>query len=160
MGEIILLPFNVSRDRGRERLNRYLRPNLLIKLLSLILLLAAGTPAWAAPRVKVLKLAVTNPTDEARAHENVVVSVAELKRVAPDFSAGGCVVTTSDAGMLEEDARTLQTTELPSQADDLDGDGKYDEIAFQIALKARQTRVVTIAYGDPATMRRLRSNYP
>ena len=160
MGEIILLPFNVSRDRGRERLNRYLRPNLLIKLLSLILLLAAGTPAWAAPRVKVLKLAVTNPTDEARAHENVVVSVAELKRVAPDFSAGGCVVTTSDAGVLEEDARTLQTTELPSQADDLDGDGKYDEIAFQIALKARQTRVVTIAYGDPATMRRLRSNYP
>ncbi|PYT03936.1 MAG: hypothetical protein DMF65_03145, partial [Acidobacteria bacterium] len=140
---------------------RMLRPSHFFKLLSLSLLLASAThAAWAAPRVKVLKLAVSNPTDDARERENVVVSVAELKRVAPDFRAGDCVVTTSDAGVLEEDARTLQTTELPSQADDLDGDGKYDEIAFQIDLKPRQTRVVSVAYGDAATMQRLRGDYP
>ncbi len=114
----------------------------------------------AAPRVKVLKLSVTNPTDEARLHENIVVSVAELKKVAPDFKAGDAIVTTSDASTLEEDARTWQTIELPSQADDLDGDNKYDELAFQIELKPRQTRIVTIAYGDAATMQRLRSDYP
>jgi len=141
-------------------LNSYSKPNLLIKLLSLILLLAAGTTARAAPRVKVLKLAVTNPTAEPRAREDVVVRVADLRRVAPDFSAGDCVVTASDAATLEEDARALETAELPSQADDLDGDGKYDEVAFQIDLKSRQTRVVTIAYGDPATIERLRSDYP
>src|SRR3989440_1776221 len=140
---------------------RMLRPSHFFKLLSLSLLLASAThAAWAAPRVKVLKLAVSNPTDETRARENVVVGVAELKRVAPDFRAGDCVVTTSDAGVLEEDARTLQTTELPSQADDLDGDGKYDEIAFQIDLKPGQTRVVSVAYGDAATMQRLRGDYP
>src|SRR5437763_2033351 len=140
---------------------RMLRPSHFFKLLSLSLLLASAThAAWAAPRVKVLKLAVSNPTDETRARENVVVGVAELKRVAPDFRAGDCIVTTSDAGALEEDARTLQTTELPSQADDLDGDGKYDEIAFQIDLKPRQTRVVSIAYGDAATLQRLRGDYP
>src|SRR2546430_2113499 len=138
-----------------------LKPGHFVRLLSLTLLSAfAAHAAWAAPRVKVLKLAVANPTDEARARENVVVGVAELKRVAPDFRAGDCVVTTSDAGVLEEDARTLQTTELPSQADDLDGDGKYAEIAFQIDLKPRQTRVVSVAYGDAATMQRLRSDYP
>jgi unsaturated chondroitin disaccharide hydrolase len=124
------------------------------------LLLAAALPAWAAPRIKVLKLSVTNPTDELRQHENIVVSVAELKRIAPDFKAGDVIVTTSDAATLEEDARTNETIELPSQADDLDGDNKYDELAFQIELKPKQTRIVTIAYGDPATIQRLRGNYP
>ena len=124
------------------------------------LLLSLSLPASATPRIKVLKLIVSNPTDEARGHDNVVLSVAELRRVAPDFRAGDCIVTTSDASTLEEDAATLQTTELASQADDLDGDGKYDELAFQIALKPRQLRVVTIAYGDAAAVARIRSDYP
>ena len=119
----------------------------------------SGAPVWAAPRVKVLKLSVANPTNETRLHENIVVSVAELKRIAPDFKAGDAIVTASDAVSLEEDARILQTVELPSQADDLDGDNKYDELAFQIDLKPKQTRIVTIAYGDTATMQRLRSDY-
>src|SRR5207302_4227750 len=119
-----------------------------------------GASTLAAPRVKVLKLSVTNPTDQLRLHENIVLSVAELKRIAPDFKAGDAIVTTSDASTMEEDARTLQTIELPSQADDLDGDNKYDELAFQIELKPKQTRIVTIAYGDTTTMQRLRSDYP
>src|SRR5215510_12419400 len=116
--------------------------------------------AFAAPRVKVLKLSVTNQTDQIRLAEDVVVAVADLQRIAPDFKAGDVIVTTSDASTLEEDARTLQTIELPSQADDLDGDNKYDELAFQIDLKPKQTRIVNIAYGDTATMQRLRRNYP
>src|SRR5438876_8145750 len=119
-----------------------------------------GATAWATPRLKVLKLSVTNPTDELRSHENIVINVADLKRVAPDFKAGDAIVTTSDAATMEEDARTLQTIELPSQADDLDGDNKYDELAFQIDLKPKQTRIVTIAYGDAATIQRLRGAYP
>lgn len=134
---------------------------LFFRLFSLsILLVAAGQGAWAAPRVKVIKIAVSNPTDQPRAHENIVLSVAELKRVAPDFKAAAFVVTASDAATVEEDARTIQATELPSQADDLDGDRKLDEIAFQIELKPRQTRVVTIAYGDAGVIARLRGDYP
>jgi uncharacterized protein DUF4861 len=116
--------------------------------------------ATAAPHIKVLKLSVTNLTNETRPAEDILVSVNELKRIAPDFQVGDAIVTTSDASTLEEDARTLQTIELPSQADDLDGDSKYDELAFQIDLKPRQTRIVTIAYGDTATIQRLRSDYP
>jgi unsaturated chondroitin disaccharide hydrolase len=132
---------------------------LFIRGFCLLTLLIAA-PAWAAPRVKVLKLSITNPTDETRLHENIVLSVADLKRIAPDFRAGDIVVTTSDSSTLAEDAQTLQTNELPSQADDIDGDNKYDEIAFQVALKPRQTRILTIAYGEAATMQRLRSDYP
>src|SRR5947207_15135103 len=122
--------------------------------------ICAVVPTLASPRIKVLKLRVSNPTDESRRAEDIVISVAELKRIAPDFKAGDAMVTTSDASTLEEDARTLQTIELPSQADDLDGDNKYDELAFQIDLKPKQTRVVTIAYGETATIQRLRSDYP
>jgi hypothetical protein len=70
-----------------------------------------------ANRIKVLKRSVTNPTDQARPHDNIVLNVADLKRIAPDFRAGQVIVTTSDAASLEEDARTLQSIELPSQAD-------------------------------------------
>ena len=134
--------------------------NILPSLLLLSVLLWFAAPTVAAPRIKVIKLAITNPTDQNRGHENIVLSVAELKRIAPDFKAGDVIVTTSDASTLEEDARTLQTIELPSQADDLDGDNKYDELAFQIELKPKQTRIVTIAYGETSTIQRLRSNYP
>ncbi|MDQ3816481.1 MAG: glycoside hydrolase family 88 protein [Acidobacteriota bacterium] len=137
-----------------------MRPNFRTNLLYLCILLSAAVPASAVPRVKVIKLAVVNPSDQPRPQEDIVVSVAELKRIAPDFRAGDVVLTTSDAATLEEDARTLYATELASQADDLDGDGKFDEIAFQIDLRPKQTRIVTIAYGDSATIQRLRSDYP
>src|ERR1017187_1020451 len=183
----------------------------------LALLPAAAT---AAP-IKVLKLSVTNPAAQAHAAEDIVVPVATLKRLAPDFNAGNAIVTTSDAATLDEDARTLQTIELASQADDLDGDrkstrpelqspmyplfpyttlfrsnagnaivptsdaatldedartlqtielasqaddldgdGKLDELVFQIDLEPHQTRIVTVAYGDQASILRLRSRYP
>ncbi|HWB84353.1 MAG TPA: DUF4861 family protein [Bryobacteraceae bacterium] len=115
--------------------------------------LAAGAP------IKVLKLAVSNPTAEARAAEDIVVRVADLKEVASDFSAADAIVTATDASTVADDAGTLAASELPSQADDLDGDGKLDELAFQIDLKPHQTRIVTIAYGDEASILRLRSPY-
>jgi unsaturated chondroitin disaccharide hydrolase len=124
---------------------------------ALLLLAAAG---FAESHIKVLKLAVTNPAGEARRAQNVVVTVSALKAIARDFTAGTVIVTTSDAATLAEDAAVLETTELPSQADDLDGDGKWDELAFQIDLKPHQTRIVTLAYGDAPTIQRLRSIYP
>jgi hypothetical protein len=125
-----------------------------------LLALLAVCSADAASRIKVIKLAVTNPSPQPRPAENVVVPISALRAVAKDFTAGTVVVTTSEAATLEQDARTIQTTELPSQADDLDGDGHFDEIAFQIDLQPRQTRIVTIAYGDAPAMLLLRSQYP
>ncbi|HET6891908.1 MAG TPA: DUF4861 family protein, partial [Pyrinomonadaceae bacterium] len=131
-----------------------------VALVAFITVILSFSLTQAAPRIKVIKLSVTNPTADVRPAENIVVSVAELRRIAPDFKPAAVIVTTSNASTIEEDTNTPQTIELPSQVDDLDGDRKADELAFQIDLQPKQTRIVTIAYGDPATIARLRSNYP
>src|SRR5450759_6023644 len=89
----------------------------------------AAAALHAAPRIKVIKLSVTNPAPLWRT-ENVVMPVAQLKRIAPDFNAGNAIVVATNAANLEADARIMQTTDLPSQAGDLDGDGKYDELVL------------------------------
>src|ERR1700756_111465 len=79
---------------------------------------------WAEPHLKSIKVAVTNPTDENRPAENIVLSIPELKKIAPDFYAGSQIITVSDAGTVAEDATVLHPIEVPSQVDDLDGDFK------------------------------------
>ena len=152
-----MVGFHKNADWNHESSPMNLR--LVCTIFILTCLFAVGHVS-AAPRIKVLKLLVGNPTDQVRLAEDIVVKVDDLKRIAPDFKPSDVIVTTSDAATVEEDSRTLQTIELPSQADDLDGDNKLDELAFQIDLKPRQWRVVTIAYGDTATIQRLRSDYP
>ena len=137
-----------------------MRPRVRPMSACAVLLMLGFAASGAAPRIKVLKLAVTNPGSEARKAQNVVLPVSALKAIAKDFAAGSVIVTTSGAATLAQDAAVLETTELPSQADDLDGDGKWDELAFQIDLAPRQTRIVTLAYGDAASIQRLRSTYP
>ena len=114
---------------------------------------------WAEPHLKSIKVAVTNSTNENRPAENIVLSIPELKKIVPDFYAGSQIVTASDASTVAEDATVLHPTELPSQVDDLDGDFKPDELAFQIDLKPHQTRIVTITWGPVDRIFRLRGDY-
>jgi unsaturated chondroitin disaccharide hydrolase len=137
-----------------------MKPSLGSFLAALAITIAGAAPALASPHIKTVKFSVTNPTDTARDAEPVVISIADIKRIAPDFNGGLVVVTVTDTSSIDEDAAVLHADELPSQVDDVDGDGKADEIAFQIALQPKQTRLVTIAYGDQATIMRLRADYP
>jgi hypothetical protein len=130
-----------------------------LPFVALILLLFADCLV-AATEVKVIKLAVTNPSESVRLSENIVLQVAALKTVARDFQPDSATVWASNASTLIEDAKSREKIELPSQADDLDGDQKPDEIVFQIDLQPKQTRVVSVVFGDPATLARLRGNYP
>ncbi len=127
------------------------------RLLCLLPILFA-CPAWGAQRIKNIKVAVSNPSSTARSATDVVIPIAEIRKAAPDFKPGAPIVTVSDASTLDEDASVLQTKELPSQVDDLDGDGKADELTFQVDLDARQTRIVTISYGEGARIWRLRGD--
>src|SRR5579864_9374515 len=127
-------------------------------LCTLLFLLAAPC-SWAEPHLKCIKLAVANPTDQNRPAEDIVLKVSELKKIAPDFYAGSQIVTATDASTVAEDAAVMHATELPSQIDDLDGDHKPDELAFQIDLKPHQTKIVTITWGPPDRIFRLRGDY-
>jgi unsaturated chondroitin disaccharide hydrolase len=128
--------------------------------LALALVLCSLAHAHAGARIKVLKIAVTNPSPVAREAEPIVVAVADLKKIASDFAPAPIVVTHTAASTIEEDAAILQATEVPSQVDDVDGNGTPDEIAFQLPLGPNETRMVSIAYGDAATIWRLRGEYP
>src|SRR5580658_6000659 len=86
--------------------------------LALFVALCSASFLYAAPHIKVIKIAVTNPSQVARPAENVVLRVADLLKIAPDFKAGSAIVTATDAATVGEDARTIATVELPSQADD------------------------------------------
>jgi unsaturated chondroitin disaccharide hydrolase len=129
-----------------------------LRLSYLLLILLAGPPC-RAQQIKNIKVVVSNPSSTARSAADIVIPIAEIRKVAPDFKPGALIVTLSDASTLEEDAAVLRTEELPSQVDDLDGDGKADELAFQVDLAAHQSRIVTISYGDGNRIWRLRSDY-
>ncbi len=112
-------------------------------LLMAMLLLVAAT-AEGATRLKCIKLVITNPTDRARPAADIVLSIPQLRKVAPDFYAGSQIVTATDAATLQEDAAAVKATELPSQIDAVDSGTKANELAFQINVAPHQTRVVTI----------------
>src|SRR5580704_12210266 len=82
--------------------------------LCLLPILFAG-PAWGAQRIKSIKVALSNPSATARSAADIVIPIAEIRKVAPDFKPGALIVTLSDASTLEEDAAVLRTEELPSQ---------------------------------------------
>lgn len=133
-------------------------PTISRFLLAGVLCMLPGL-AWARQNIKSIKVAIANPSPEPRPVADVVISIAEIRKVAPDFTPGSIVVTATEAATLEEDAARLQTKELPSQVDDLDADGTGDELAFQIDLSPYQTRVITISYGTPDRIWRLRDDY-
>jgi unsaturated chondroitin disaccharide hydrolase len=130
-----------------------------MKLTRCALTLALAAALHAAPRIHRIQLSITNPGPIART-ENVVLPVAQLARIDPGFNAANAIVVATNASNFADDARVMQAAELPSQADDLDGDGKLDELVFQIDLVGGQTRIVTVAYGDQAAIQRLRGRYP
>ncbi len=116
--------------------------------------------AHSTSHLRGIKVAVTNPSDQERWAEPVVVSIPELRKIAPDLRAGSIIVTVTHTADLQQDAAAIEAAEVPSQVDDLDNDGKADELAFQLDLKPHETCIVTITYGDPGRIFRIRREYP
>src|SRR5215468_2727077 len=130
-----------------------------LRFCAIFLSLTLGRTLWAEPHLKSIKIAITNPTDQDRRAENIVLSVPALRKIAPDIYIGSHIVTATDASTVADDAAVLHAQELPSQVDDIDGDLKPDELAFQIDLKPHQTRIVTITWGPPDRIFHLREDY-
>ena len=135
-----------------------MRTAMTAALLSSGLLLCAA--AHASPYLLGIKVSVSNPSAEERRAEPVVIPISALRKIAPDLRAGSLIVTVTHTRDLEQDAAAIQATEIPSQVDDLDNDGKAGELAFQLDLQPHETCIVTISYGEPGRIYKIRGDYP
>ncbi|HEV3042079.1 MAG TPA: DUF4861 family protein [Candidatus Angelobacter sp.] len=138
--------------------NLMLRCNSI--LLTLFFCLSLGQAAHAASHLRGIKVAVTNPSGQERRAEPIVISIPELRKIAPDLYAGSLIVTVTRTPDLQQDGAVLQANEIPSQVDGLSSDSKADELAFQLDLKPHETCIVTITYGEPGQIFRIRREYP
>jgi hypothetical protein len=120
----------------------------IILVLALVFLAQAPTTA----PLKSVRLTVISQAP-ASIDANVSLSLAELRRIAPDFKAESALVKA-----FAPDRRSMDPREIPSQLDDLDGDGAADELAFQIALNPKQSRMVSLTYGGAGEG--IRAAYP
>lgn len=76
-----------------------------------------------------LTLTVSNSWEEAKQNEPIVLN---LEEVNPGFNVQSVVVKEG-------------TTEIPSQLDDLNGDGINDEVAFLLDMPAKSKRDITVS---------------
>lgn len=81
------------------------------------------------------EITVVNPTDKNRADEAITISIEKL----------ATLITSVDEGLfpLLKDANGEI---IPSQIDDLDKDGKWDEMFFLIDLKASEIKVINVSF--------------
>lgn len=82
-----------------------------------------------------IQMLVSNPLPVKRIDEFVVLPVAELKEMAPDFSHEAFVVMD-----------TASKQEIPYQLDDMDNDGEGDEIAMVLNMEPGEQKGIVIRY--------------
>src|ERR1700741_5042154 len=89
--------------------------NSALRLAGLCLLLSLS--ALAKPALLGIKVSVTNPSDQERRREQVVIPISELKKIAPNLRAGSLIVTSTKSATVQQDAAIMEAAELPSQVD-------------------------------------------
>ena len=91
--------------------------------------LAMSAVSCQSVQEKELTLTVSNSWEEAKQNEPIVLN---LEEVNPGFNVQSVVVKEG-------------TTEIPSQLDDLNGDGINDEVAFLLDMPAKSKRDITVS---------------
>lgn len=100
-----------------------------------------GTPELKADYPQFLQINLKNPSDFARHDAPVAIQISKLQQRASGFNPAAFVVL-------------HDTTEIASQANDLDGDGSADEIFFVLDLAPKSGSTVTIRYAESGEMER------
>ena len=102
-------------------------------LIALVLLLLFGCNSNKSDN----EITIVNRTKINRADEAITISREKLSTL----------ITTVEDGMFpilkDEDGKII-----PSQIDDLDKDGKWDELFFLIDLKANETKIINVLFVD------------
>jgi hypothetical protein len=87
-----------------------------------------------------IQMLVNNPLPVKRTDEFVVLPVADLKEIAPNFSPEAFVVMD-----------TASNQEIPYQLDDMDNDGEGDEIAMVLNMEPGEQKGIVIRYAPEGT---------
>ena len=98
-------------------------------------LISCAPPGSRNRKIPEIKLTVQNTLPIQRRDVPVVVTLSELREIAPDFSFDAYLVVSGQP-----------PAEVPSQADDLNYDGLKDELVFLAHLEPQETKVFTIRY--------------
>jgi len=116
------------------------RKVLILRLASFTLmlsLLVSGCTLLGKQRREVpkIEMVVDNPLPVERTDEFVVLRVADLKDIAPDFSQNAFIVVQADSNQ-----------EISYQLDDINNDGEGDEIAMIMDMKPGERKSIVIRY--------------
>lgn len=124
--------------KQRQRLNFYIfdKPRYSILLLGVLMwsLMGCNFSGRNRPPPQI-KLTIQNTLPIKRLNVPVVLTLEELRSVAPDFSFDVYLVNPSQRG-----------AEIHSQTDDINYDGQKDELVFLVDLEPRETKEVSILY--------------
>ncbi len=136
------------------------------RLITMAATAALGIWGGAAPGagLKSVTITTTNPRDVTVAYAPSVVSVEEIRKVAPDFDPAHFVLTGSDASLntfpLAKPTAATAVMVIASQVDDLDGDGKADEIAFVLPYAAHEKHNLKLSWGSADDLKDLKVDFP
>jgi hypothetical protein len=96
------------------------------------------------PRRKIpeFRVIITNTLPVARINVPVTMRLEDIKKIAPDFTFKAFLASPLEGGR-----------DLPSQAEDTNGDGEPDTLIFLIDLEPEARREVAVRYEPKAPMR-------
>ena len=90
---------------------------------------------------ELISFSVNNPLDFSRSDASVSLQISDLRTRESGFNDHAFLIWSG-------------SRELPSQTIDIDGDGQFDKIAFNIDLTAKEKKDLTIRYAGKGEMKR------
>jgi hypothetical protein len=105
--------------------------------------LKASPRRWCGNYAKRFSIEVENPGERHLENQALILAVGEIRKVAPDFNE-------RNYALVEEEPR-VDWRKVPSQVDDLDGDGKGDELVWVKSLAPKQKMKLWCYYSPGGT---------
>ena len=105
--------------------------------LLLLWIVGCNFPGGQNRDIPQIQLTIQNTLPVKRVNVPIVLSLAELRQIAADFSFDAYLVVSG---------QPPAEIEIPSQADDTNYNGQKDELVFLVDLEPQETKGVTIRY--------------
>ena len=116
-----------------------------LSLITTLLIIIAGcTLPGSGQKRNHIRFSIQNTLPIERKNVPIIMTLAQLRKVSPDFTLKAFTVVTKSAvpGKAPREAM------IPAQADDINYDGERDQLVFLLDLEEGETKEISILY-DP-----------